>query len=77
MVEIKTTTYQGYEVVEVSNDEINLLVTVSTGPWILYCSAFGGENIFAELPEIELDYPGEGTLKINWWPPAVVRSGET
>lgn len=64
MVEISSTTYKGYEVVKVSNSEISLLVTVSTGPRILSCSAFGSENLFAELPDAELDYPGEGNLKM-------------
>lgn len=64
MIEIKTANYQGYEVVEFSNGVIHLSVTISTGPRILKLSAFGSENLFAELPNVELDYPGEGSLKL-------------
>lgn len=64
MVEIAMTTYQGYEVVEVSNGEISLMVTVSAGPRVLKCTSFGSENLFAELPDVELDYPGEGSLQL-------------
>lgn len=64
MVEVKTKTYQGYDVVEVSNNAVSLLATISTGPRIIKLAAFGSKNLFAELPDIELDYPGEGSLKL-------------
>ncbi len=64
MATVQTKPYQGYEVVEISNGEISLLVTVSSGPRILSFSAYGSKNLFAELPGVELEYPGEGSLKL-------------
>ncbi|MBN2043941.1 MAG: hypothetical protein JW757_02875 [Anaerolineales bacterium] len=64
MVEVKTRSYQGYEVVEVSNAMISLMVTVSTGPRIISLSAFGKDNLFAELPDAVLEYSGEGDLAL-------------
>ena len=64
MAAIQTKMYQRYEVVEISNEEISLLATVSSGPRILSCSAYGSENLFAELPGVELTYPGEENLKL-------------
>jgi hypothetical protein len=74
MIEIRETTFKNYEVVEVANQEIRLLATISTGPRILSLSAYGGDNLFVELPDTVLPYPGEGDLALHgghrlWYAP--------
>ncbi|MCP5100336.1 MAG: hypothetical protein GY943_32695 [Chloroflexi bacterium] len=51
--------------VELANDHLSLLVTQDVGPRILSLNLNGGENLFAELPDVALDCPGKGRL--NLW----------
>ena len=64
MVEIVKTEYEGHEALRLSNGKISLWVTISVGPRVLGLSAFGGENLFVILPDLKLDYPGEGELSL-------------
>jgi hypothetical protein len=41
------------------NKALSLLVTRSVGPRIISLSFHNGENVFAELPEIKIEYPGQ------------------
>ena len=47
------------------NDAISLLVTRSVGPRIISLRAAGGQNLFAELPDLTLPYPGGGVF--HFW----------
>jgi hypothetical protein len=62
---MKTVEFLGLECVELSNDSLSLLVTKSVGPRIISLQLAGGENIFAELPEVVLDCPGVGDFHIR------------
>jgi hypothetical protein len=53
------TTYHGLECVELSNGNLSLLVTQSVGPRILALRVGESDNLFAELPGVSLDFPGE------------------
>jgi len=76
MAKITEVVYEGYEAVEISNQNLSLWVTVSAGPRILGLSAFKEDNLLAVLPGAELDYPGEGSLKLIgghrlWYAPEI------
>lgn len=53
------TRFAGYECVRLENDALALWVTRSIGPRIIGLAFQGGTNLFAELPDETLDYPGE------------------
>ena len=48
-----------FDVVEIKTGFINLLVPKTIGPRIISLSIEGGSNLFAELPNDYLEYPGE------------------
>ncbi len=56
---MKTIKYQDFECVELSNGKLSLVVTRSVGPRVLALQVDGEENIFAELPDITIDLPGQ------------------
>jgi hypothetical protein len=56
--------FQGIECVEISNDFISLLATISIGPRILSLKTPTGDNLFAILPEATLDCPGAGLFHL-------------
>lgn len=64
MTEVSTTEFEGHEALKLSNGILELWITVSVGPRVLGLSAFGGENLFVILPDVQLDYPGEGDLSL-------------
>ena len=56
---METTRFLNLDCVRLNNDSIELLVTQSVGPRIIRLSFLGGKNLFAELPDLELDCPGK------------------
>ena len=52
--------FLGQECYAFSNEVVRLLVTRSVGPRILSFGFADGENVFAELPDVVIDYPGNG-----------------
>ena len=52
------TQYAGYECVQIENETLSLWVTCSVGPRIIGLAFQGGENVFAELPDLTLECPG-------------------
>ena len=61
---MKTIEHNGLQCVELANDHLSLLITQSVGPRVLSLSVAGGENLFAELPELTLDCPGKGPFHL-------------
>ncbi|HMR62594.1 MAG TPA: hypothetical protein PKE64_01155 [Anaerolineae bacterium] len=62
---MEKTQFLGLECVRLRNEALDLLVTQSVGPRVIGLSLRGGENLFAELPEVTLDCPGVGPM--NLW----------
>ena len=58
------TTLMGLDCVELANDAVSLLVPKDVGPRILSLRVAGSDNLLAELPDFDLDCPGEGKLKL-------------
>ena len=54
--------YLSLDCVSLENGTLKLLVTQSVGPRIISLQSGQGENLFAELPDQTLDYPGEGAF---------------
>ena len=52
------TRYLDLDCIALRNENIELLVTESVGPRIIRLNLVGGENVFAELPDMTLDSPG-------------------
>jgi hypothetical protein len=61
---MKTVDFLGQNCVELSNGTLSILVTKSVGPRVIAMKIEDGENIFAELPDATLDYPGEGDFHL-------------
>ncbi len=59
---IKKKEFLGFDCVELSTGQIDLIIPVSVGPRILSLSYKGGENLFAELPDKYLEFPGDGNF---------------
>jgi hypothetical protein len=57
---MKRVDFHGIECVEIANDRLSLLVSISVGPRILSFGTRAGENLFAVLPEATLDCPAVG-----------------
>ena len=57
---MKRVDFHGIECVELANDRLSLLASISVGPRILHCATPTGENLFAVLPEDTLECPGAG-----------------
>ena len=55
---MKIESFLGLECFALENEQLKLLVTRSVGPRLLTFGFKEGENIFAELPETVIDYPG-------------------
>jgi hypothetical protein len=60
MISRSTETYAGQACIRLENDSLSLWATTSVGPRILGLALRGGENLFAELPEVTLECPGVG-----------------
>jgi hypothetical protein len=70
--------FMDQDCVRLGNAAIALLVTKSVGPRILSLSFHQGTNLFAELPGMTLECPGEGPLSLYgghrlWHAPEVPR----
>lgn len=59
---MKTEKFLGQECVSLENETLKLLVTQFVGPRILSLRFAGGENIMAELQDLAMDCPGNGTF---------------
>ena len=57
-------TFQELDCVALENSALSLLVTRSVGPRIISLRPVGGPNLFAELPDVTLPYPGEGVFHL-------------
>ena len=57
---MKKVDFLGIECIQIANDHISILATISVGPRILSLQTHAGENIFAELPDATLECPGAG-----------------
>lgn len=55
---METTRHLDLDCVRLQNDTVELLVTRSVGPRVLYFGLRGQPNLFAELPNLTLDCPG-------------------
>lgn len=60
---MKRVKFLGLECIEVANDHLSLLVTISLGPRILSLATNTSDNLFAVLPEATLDCPGVGPFR--------------
>lgn len=58
MATVQSTHYLDVDCVVLRNATIELFVTRSVGPRVLYCSFCGEPNLFAELPHLTLECPG-------------------
>ena len=72
------TVYLGLACVSLANDALSLLVTRSVGPRVISLKLNGKENIFAELPGVTLDFPGDGVFHMRgghrlWHAPEIKR----
>ena len=59
---METVNFLGQECYSLSNEVLHLLVTCSVGPRILSFGFAEGENLFAELPDVVTDCPGNGVF---------------
>lgn len=59
---METVNFLGQECYSLSNEFVRLLVTHSVGPRILSFGFTDGENLFAELPKLTVDCPGNGVF---------------
>ncbi|MCE9583469.1 MAG: DUF4380 domain-containing protein [Planctomycetes bacterium] len=57
--------FLGLPCVELKNEALSMLITTTVGPRILSLRIRGGENLFAEVPDMTLDCPGAG--KFHFW----------
>jgi hypothetical protein len=62
---LESTRFLELDCIRLQNESISLLVTRSVGPRIIALQYRGGENLFAQLPEAQLDCPGHRPL-ILW-----------
>jgi hypothetical protein len=60
----ETVNFLGLDCLPLKNESLELLVTKSAGPRIISLRFGGGENLLAEVPDIELDAPGSGKLRL-------------
>ena len=68
--------FLGLDCVELSNRFVKLLVTESVGPRVISFRRQGAENLFAEVPDLMLDFPGEGDFYLRgghrlWYAPEI------
>jgi len=73
---LKSLNYRDLECVQLSNDSISLLATVSVGPRLLELRFTGGENILADLPDAILESTGGDPLRLLgghrlWYAPEI------
>ncbi len=56
---METVEFLGQTCLSLESDSLHLLVTQSVGPRILALAPRGGENLFAELPDLGIERPGQ------------------
>jgi len=61
---MKNVKFNNVGCVEIANESLTLLVSVSVGPRVLSLKTKNGGNLFAELPGITLDCPGTGLFHL-------------
>ncbi len=61
---MKKMDFQNIECVEIANEHLTLLASVSVGPRVLSLKTKRGNNLFAELPDLTLDCPGTGLFHL-------------
>lgn len=61
---LEKTRFLDLECVRLGNKTLSLLVTESTGPRIIALQMTGGQNLFAQLPEVKLQHPSQGELTL-------------
>lgn len=61
MIKRTQTQFEGFDCIKLENEQLALWVTTSVGPRVLGLSAFGGENMFAVLPDARYEHPGAET----------------
>ncbi len=61
---MKRVKFNDIECVEIANEGLTLLVSVSVGPRVLSLKTKSGDNLFAELPDLTLDCPGAGLFHL-------------
>jgi hypothetical protein len=54
---MKTTRFLNLDCIELANDTLSLLVTQSVGPRVISLRYQGGDNLFAELPDFNIETP--------------------
>lgn len=65
MIKRTTTRFAGYDCLKLENDSLALWVTQSAGPRIIGLSLQGGPNLLAQLPDLQVDCPGEGPFSFR------------
>ncbi len=65
MLQREETQFAAYDCLKLANDALALWVTRTLGPRIIGLALHGGENLFAELPDATLDYPGTGNFYLR------------
>lgn len=73
---MKEVRFLDLECVELTNEALSLLVTRSVGPRVLALQLHGGRNLFAELPDATLKWPGQPDYSLYgghrlWYAPEV------
>lgn len=61
---MQSITFMGLECIEISNDVLSVIIAKSIGPRILSLTFKGGDNLFAEIPDVTLDCPNVGKLRL-------------
>jgi hypothetical protein len=64
VTQTSTVNFLGLECLSLENQNLKLLVSQSAGPRILSLQFKESENLFAELPQVTLDCPGSGALRL-------------
>jgi hypothetical protein len=60
-----TTRFAGYDCIKLENDALALWVIQSAGPRIIGLALQFGDNLFAEVPDVTLNCPGEGAYSLR------------
>jgi hypothetical protein len=56
--------YLNFDCIKLKNETLEIIITQSIGIRIIYLGFCGGENIFAELPNLTIDCPGIGSVNL-------------
>ncbi len=64
-MKLAETRFAGYECVMLENDALALWVTQSIGPRVIGLALPGGDNLFAQVPDITIPCPGAGDYSLR------------